>query len=191
MRWFLLAAAAISLSGCGLPPIVTYLSTAADIVSYLTTKKSVTDHGISLVLQKDCALLRVLDGQICIEEAAEVEEVVLNDCVRFETRHGTARTRDGSGKGDAFMRRPSEAYRQIILRDADPRTLSPVLAGHPQGCFHCRTAPPERILGPVPVAATEDRLHATPQNLGTETVCPSVPEAVAALPTERRPSTPR
>lgn len=190
MRWFFLAAAAISLSGCGLPPIVTYLSTAADIVSYLATKKSVTDHGISLVLQKDCALLRVLDGQICIEEA-EAEVVVLSDCVRFETSHGTARTRDGSVKGDAFMRRPSEAYHQIILRDADPRTLSPVLAGHPQGCFHCRTAPPERILRPVPVVATADRLHATPQNLGTETVCPSVPEAVTALRTDRRPSPPR
>ncbi len=71
MRWLVLAAAAISLSGCGLPPIVTYVSTAADIVSHLATKKSVTDHGISLVLQKDCALLRVLDGPICIEEVEE------------------------------------------------------------------------------------------------------------------------
>jgi hypothetical protein len=188
MRWLVLAAAAISLSGCGLPPIVSYVSTAADIVSYLATKKSVTDHGISLVLQKDCALLRVLNGQICIEEA---EEVVLSDCVRFETSHDTARTRDGSGKGDAFMRRPSEAYHQIILRDADSRTLSPVLAGHPQGCFHCRTAPREEILRPVPVAATEDGLHATPQNPGAEMVCPSVPEAVTALRSDRRPSTPR
>ncbi len=76
MRWLVLAAAAISLSGCGLPPIVTYVSTAADILSYLTTKKTVTDHGISMVLQKDCALLRVLDGPICIEET-EAETAVL------------------------------------------------------------------------------------------------------------------
>jgi len=71
MRWLILAAAAISLSGCGLPPIVTYTSYAADVFSYLATKKSVTDHGISMVLQKDCALLRVLDGPICTEEAEE------------------------------------------------------------------------------------------------------------------------
>ncbi len=68
MRWLILAAAAISLSGCGLPPAVTYASYSADVLSYLTTGKSVTDHGISMVLEKDCALLRVFDGQICIEE---------------------------------------------------------------------------------------------------------------------------
>ncbi len=67
MRWFVLAAAAILLSGCGLPPIVTYMSYGADIVSYLATKKTVTDHGISLVLQQDCALMRGLDGPVCTE----------------------------------------------------------------------------------------------------------------------------
>ena len=131
MRWFVLSVAAISLSGCGLPPIVTYVSYGADFFSYVATGKSVTDHGISVVLEKDCALLRVLDGPICIEE--EAEEAVLSDCARFETSHDTAGTRDGSGKGDAFMRRPS----------AD---------------------------GP----------HATPQNLETARVCPSVPEAITA-----------
>ncbi len=33
MRWLVLAAAAISLSGCGLPPTVTYTSYAADVFS--------------------------------------------------------------------------------------------------------------------------------------------------------------
>ena len=77
MRGLILAAAAISLSGCGLPPAVTYASYAADVFSYLTTGKSVTDHGISVVLQKDCALLRVLDGPICIEEVEEEEEEIV------------------------------------------------------------------------------------------------------------------
>ena len=71
MRWLILAVAAISLSGCGLPPAVTYASYAVDVFSYLTTGKTVTDHGISMVLQKDCALLRALDGPICIEEVEE------------------------------------------------------------------------------------------------------------------------
>ena len=182
MRWLVLAAAAISLSGCGLPPTVTYTSYVADILSYLSTKKSVTDHGISFVLQKDCALLRVFDGPICIEEVAEV---VLSDCARFEASHDTVGPRDGSGAGDDFMRRPREVYDQIILRDADSRTPSPVLAGHSQGCFHCRTAPREEIFRrPGPVATTGDGFHATPQNLGAEMVCPSGPEAVTA----RRPA---
>ena len=68
MRRLILAAAAISLSGCGLPSAVTYASYSADVLSYLTTGKSVTDHGISMVLEKDCALLRAFGGPICIEE---------------------------------------------------------------------------------------------------------------------------
>ncbi len=71
MRWLVLASAAISLSGCGLPPVVTYMSYSADVFSYLTTGKTVTDHGISVVLKKDCALLRVLNGPICIEEVED------------------------------------------------------------------------------------------------------------------------
>lgn len=72
MRWLILVAAAFSLSGCGLPPAVTYASYAADAFVYLATGKTMTDHGISTALEKDCALLRVLDGPICIEEKGEL-----------------------------------------------------------------------------------------------------------------------
>ncbi len=85
MRWLVLAAAVIVLSGCGLPPIVSYVSSAADIFSFLTTSKSVTDHGISLALQKDCALLRALDGPICVEET-KVETAVRKPAREHETR---------------------------------------------------------------------------------------------------------
>ncbi len=98
--------------------------------------------------------------------------VVLSGCARFET------------SGDAFTREPSEAYQQIILRDTDSRTLSPVLAGDPQGCFHCGTVPQKEILRPVPVAATGVWFHATPQNLGAEMVSPSGTRAITA----RRPA---
>ncbi|MHA1153622.1 MAG: hypothetical protein ACTSQ7_13340 [Alphaproteobacteria bacterium] len=67
MRWLFLAALATVLSGCGLPPAVTVVSLVADVFSYAATGKSVTDHGISIVLQKDCALLRGFEGDICIE----------------------------------------------------------------------------------------------------------------------------
>ncbi len=85
MRWLVLAAAVIVLSGCGLPPVVTFASSAADIFSYLATKKTVTDHGISLALQKDCALLRVLDGPICVEET-KVETAARKPAREHETR---------------------------------------------------------------------------------------------------------
>jgi hypothetical protein len=51
----------------------------------LSTGKSVTDHGISAVLQKDCALLRVLEGPICIEEKGgeEEQEIVAHRPTRY------------------------------------------------------------------------------------------------------------
>ncbi len=71
MRWLFVPMAALSLSGCGIPPIVSVASLALDFASYGSTGKTVTDHGISMVLREDCALLRVLDGPVCVEEAGE------------------------------------------------------------------------------------------------------------------------
>lgn len=67
MRWLSLAALTLILSGCALPPAFTIASLVADAASYAATGKSVADHGISLVLQRDCALLRGLKGDICVE----------------------------------------------------------------------------------------------------------------------------
>ncbi len=67
MRWLYLAALTVLLSGCGLPTAVTVASLVASGVSYVATGKSITDHGISMVLQKDCALLRGFEGDICLE----------------------------------------------------------------------------------------------------------------------------
>lgn len=67
MRWLFLAFTAVALSGCGLPPALTVASLVADFASYASTGKSVTDHGISLVLEQDCAMLRGLGGEICVE----------------------------------------------------------------------------------------------------------------------------
>src|SRR5215470_10860729 len=60
------------LSGCALPPAVMIASYAADGVSYVATGKSVSDHGISEVTGRDCALLRVIRGRpICEDKPAE------------------------------------------------------------------------------------------------------------------------
>ncbi len=70
MRWLLFAAAAVALSGCGIPPIISVASLALDFASYGATGKTVTDHGLSVVLQQDCALLRGLEGQVCVAEGS-------------------------------------------------------------------------------------------------------------------------
>ncbi len=67
MRWLSLAALTILLSGCALPPAITMASLVVDVASYASTGKTVTDHGISLVVGQDCALLRGLEGEICVE----------------------------------------------------------------------------------------------------------------------------
>lgn len=59
-----------TLSGCAIIPTIptwfTYASSGVDVLSYITTNKSPTDHAASLVLDKDCALWRLVKGQnIC------------------------------------------------------------------------------------------------------------------------------
>jgi len=63
----LTAAAAVSVlaSACALPPIVTAITIGADVMSLAGTGKTVTDNGISMVLQQDCALLRAFEGSVC------------------------------------------------------------------------------------------------------------------------------
>ncbi len=49
-----------------IPAPLRFASWAFDGIAYLTTEKSVTDHGISLVAQQDCALWRGVTGEhIC------------------------------------------------------------------------------------------------------------------------------
>jgi len=57
------------LGGCLLPTHFTVASWAIDGLSVMFTKKSVADHGISAVAQKDCALWRgFTEGEICRED---------------------------------------------------------------------------------------------------------------------------
>ncbi len=58
----------ILISGCALPVPLQVASWALDGVSYVMTEKSITDHGLSVVAQKDCAVWRgVTEGELCRE----------------------------------------------------------------------------------------------------------------------------
>jgi len=60
------------LAGCGLPPAVVIASYASDGVSYIATGKSVTDHGLSAAIGRDCALFRIVKGKpICGDEPTQ------------------------------------------------------------------------------------------------------------------------
>jgi hypothetical protein len=62
-------ALSLSISGCAIPPIVTAASFAVDIVSLGETGKTVSDHGLSFVTQRDCALFRAFQGAVCRDRA--------------------------------------------------------------------------------------------------------------------------
>ncbi len=62
--------APLVLGGCSLLPVSFQVASfALDGISLVTTQKSLTDHGLSAVAQKDCALWRGVTGEgICQEE---------------------------------------------------------------------------------------------------------------------------
>jgi len=66
-RFAALGASVLLLGGCALPLPVQIASWALDGISYLATEKTVADHGLSMVAQQDCAVLRGLlsEGEFC------------------------------------------------------------------------------------------------------------------------------
>ncbi len=65
-RYTTLGVCALMLAGCALPMPVRIAFWAVDGVSYLATQKSLTDHGLSAVAARDCALLRgITERALC------------------------------------------------------------------------------------------------------------------------------
>ena len=64
-----------TLSGCAALPVpVQIASWALDGLSVITTQKSLTDHGLSMVSNQDCAIWRSFtEGEICRDNSIEVE----------------------------------------------------------------------------------------------------------------------
>lgn len=68
MRWLFLAFTALLLSGCYVPTPFSVATLGIDAVSYFVSGKTATDHGISLAMDQDCALIRFLEGEVCAED---------------------------------------------------------------------------------------------------------------------------
>ena len=90
-----LGALVLAVSGCALLPApVQIASLAADGISYIFSKKSVTDHGLSIVMQQNCALWRgVTEGRFCTPDdaatmIAETEDAPDQAIADFETAAG-------------------------------------------------------------------------------------------------------
>ncbi|MCC4241370.1 SPOR domain-containing protein [Thalassospira povalilytica] len=75
MKKILVVAAPLALGACGGPIELTVAKLAGDLISYVTTGKSTTDHAVSIVAAQDCALHRPLfDQDVCKDEETILEE---------------------------------------------------------------------------------------------------------------------
>ncbi|WP_297119485.1 SPOR domain-containing protein [Thalassospira sp.] len=75
MRKILVVAAPLALSACGGPIELTVAKLAGDLISYVSTGKSTTDHAVSFVAEQDCALHRpLLEQDICKDEETVLAE---------------------------------------------------------------------------------------------------------------------
>jgi hypothetical protein len=73
--------ACLFLNACAAPPALQILSLVADGVSYIATDKTIADHGLSAITQKDCKMIRTLKGEdICEQEQEEdiVEQAIID-----------------------------------------------------------------------------------------------------------------
>ncbi len=77
MRRAFLVILPLILAGCGLPHAVTIASYALDGISFLSSGKTVSDHALSAVAQRDCALWRVVKNELVCREYRNGERGVL------------------------------------------------------------------------------------------------------------------
>jgi hypothetical protein len=97
----------VLLSGCAMPAAFTVASFALDAGSYAMSGKTLTDQGLSLAMEEDCAMVRLLDEDgICQEQPDyEVAEALLtplgDDEVGFAERGESG---NGSGYAELAQR---------------------------------------------------------------------------------------
>lgn len=70
LRWLYLLMMGGLLSGCAMPAAFTVASFALDTGSYAMSGKTLSDNGLSLIMDEDCAMTRLLneDGEICQDQ---------------------------------------------------------------------------------------------------------------------------
>lgn len=66
--------------GCAI--VAAYPMTAASLATTAATGKSPTDHAISESVDKDCSLLKILDGNPICEKRLKPHEVPVQDYTR-------------------------------------------------------------------------------------------------------------
>ncbi len=93
-------------TACAAPVPLTIAALMADGVSYATTEKSISDHGISALAEQDCAVHRMFtENSMCSEYAAE-PVVVENDAQVVATAPQTPAPLDNQYLGSKGVPHP-------------------------------------------------------------------------------------
>ena len=80
------------MSGFAIPFPLQIASWALDSFSIVATKKSTSDHGISILVQKDCSVWRgVTEGLLCRNTISD-DTMVAEDAAKLPTQSGLAKT---------------------------------------------------------------------------------------------------
>lgn len=144
--------ACLGLTGCIAPPIVTYVTLAMDGASFLTTGKSVGDHVLSVAVNEDCALLRVLTEQGVAAVCREYPDEKL-----------------GADLQEAATALTFEADFEIPLLEVEPEKVPLLVANDPEPLLSDAVTPVAFTEGPGTVGAGYQSLGGTGyQSLGNQ-----------------------
>ncbi len=100
MRRAVAALSLLLLAGCGLPPAFTAITYALDGASYVATGKGMGDHAISAVTQQNCAMWRVVKGELICRDYRKGEKGVLVAFVETLQEDGTAFDENAVGEDE-------------------------------------------------------------------------------------------
>lgn len=175
---------AILLSGCALPVPLQVASWALDGISVLVSQKSVTDHGISFVTQRDCAVWRgVTEGEFCrdVEDTdVLVAENAINSSETIEAVEtqtlalSTMVPRAGNPVDDRTTQQvravPTHALRAAWSDRYKPSVSAPNVAANSHALRAIPAAQPAPQNNPVAVAVVEQPLPMTRARVAPQVV---------------------
>ncbi|WP_430469837.1 SPOR domain-containing protein [Thalassospira lucentensis] len=130
MKKILVVAAPLLLSACGGPVELTVAKLAGDLISYVTTGKSTTDHAVSVVADRDCALHRPLfsddvckDDDTILAEQASALAVMGEPEIKQEIRTARPEIYAVNAPAEDWSRpaSPSSVSKTVIKTDLPPR----------------------------------------------------------------------
>lgn len=150
------------LGGCALPLPVAAVSWAADIFSLMATEKTLSDHGLSVVADQDCALHRIVtekNHQVC-HEVDENGNILVAE--------GSDAAEDGPSQRQLALVGDDEAlldYNEFEAEDDAFEIADLVEEAKARQARAAETAPQAPVVADVPAVETDKPTVETPRRV--------------------------